>query len=200
MIVAMDGGLRLPALLSQALVAFTIEFDNEFEHRTPHRTTNHGSTPGAVHAPWLVSMVMWSRFLRFVPPLTLVIEARWEDRFGKDETESLRHALRAVAEGLDTGLPGSLPILGYGLFSIACEAAAAAETTLPALLSKVLAFAVEFERDSPVSLAIGANVLRIAGEGPRVRDLPRLAGVSKEAIAMAVSFLARLPESGIFAW
>jgi hypothetical protein len=30
------------ALLSQALVAFTIEFDNEFEHRSPHATTDFG--------------------------------------------------------------------------------------------------------------------------------------------------------------
>ena len=32
-------GLPLSTLLSQALVAFTIEFDNEFEHQMPHRTT-----------------------------------------------------------------------------------------------------------------------------------------------------------------
>ena len=36
--------LPLPALLSQALVSFTIELDNEFEHQMPHRTRNHGST------------------------------------------------------------------------------------------------------------------------------------------------------------
>jgi hypothetical protein len=39
-------GLPLSALLSQTLIAFSIEFDNEFEHRMPHRTTNHGATPG----------------------------------------------------------------------------------------------------------------------------------------------------------
>jgi hypothetical protein len=32
----MDGRLPLPTLLSHALVAFTIEFDNEFEHQVPH--------------------------------------------------------------------------------------------------------------------------------------------------------------------
>ena len=47
--------LPLSALLSQALVAFTIEFDNEAERRMPHRTTNHGST--AFPGPWLVSLV-----------------------------------------------------------------------------------------------------------------------------------------------
>jgi len=62
----MDGRVPLPALLSHALVAFTIEFDNEFEHQMPHRTTNHGSSAGMRHAPWLVSMVMWSNFMQFV--------------------------------------------------------------------------------------------------------------------------------------
>jgi len=57
----------LSALLSQALVALAIEFDNEFEHQMPHRTTNHGSTPGAAGAPWLVSMAMWVHCMRYVP-------------------------------------------------------------------------------------------------------------------------------------
>ncbi|MGD0214322.1 MAG: hypothetical protein ABSB87_13920, partial [Terriglobales bacterium] len=63
----MNDALPLSTLLSQALVAFTIEFDNEFEHQVPHRTTNHGSTTGSRSAPWLVSMVMWLQFMRFVP-------------------------------------------------------------------------------------------------------------------------------------
>ena len=54
-------------MLSQAFVAFTIEFDNEFEHQVPHRTTNHGSTPGYARAPWLVSRAMWTRYIRHVP-------------------------------------------------------------------------------------------------------------------------------------
>lgn len=56
--------LPLCTLLSQVLVAFTIEFDNEFEHQMPHRTTNHGSTNPS--GPWLVSLVMWSNCMRFV--------------------------------------------------------------------------------------------------------------------------------------
>ncbi|HKE65915.1 MAG TPA: hypothetical protein VKB59_14870 [Micromonosporaceae bacterium] len=55
--------LPLPTLLSQALVAFTIEFDNEFEHRMPHRTAVGGGNRG----PWLTSMAMWSNFMRLVP-------------------------------------------------------------------------------------------------------------------------------------
>jgi DNA-binding MarR family transcriptional regulator len=55
--------LPLSALLSQALVAFTIELDNEFERRMPHTTTDFGGTPGA---PWAVSLRMWSNFMRVV--------------------------------------------------------------------------------------------------------------------------------------
>jgi DNA-binding MarR family transcriptional regulator len=64
---AMSVRLPLYALLSQVLVAFTIEFDNEFEHLVPHRTTNYGSTGDPRSAPWLVSMTIWLQFLRFVP-------------------------------------------------------------------------------------------------------------------------------------
>jgi hypothetical protein len=65
---------------------------------------------------------------------------------------------------------------------------------LPALLSRVLlAFAVEFERETATSLAISANVLRVLSEDDwiPVRDLPALSGVSKESIAMATGFLVR---------
>jgi methyltransferase (TIGR00027 family) len=60
------------ALLSQALVALTIELDNEAEHRLPHRTTNYGSA-GQGDGPWLVSLAMFENCLRFVTdqPITV---------------------------------------------------------------------------------------------------------------------------------
>lgn len=62
--------LPLSALLSQALTAFTIEFDNEAELQIQHRTTRHGGTRGGV---WLVSMAMWLNCMRYVgtEPITL---------------------------------------------------------------------------------------------------------------------------------
>jgi hypothetical protein len=261
--------LPLPVLLSQALVAFTIEFDNEFEHRMPHRTSAHGAS-GPVAGPWLVSLAMWANCLRFVGDegltagelrrlartgtniagmrrwryiaidqagrahsgvgrlsdsavirptamgrrardiwnqLPAVIEDRWLTRFGADAVSSLRQQLCAVAGQLDPRLPDCLPILGVGLWSkdrlqpeVTADSAAAgwpASGQLWAQLSRVLlAFALEFEQDSPVSLAVSANLLRVLEEDVvRVRDLPQLTGVSKEAIAMGLGLL----EKGGFA-
>lgn len=121
--------------------------------------------------------------------------------------QALRTALEAVAARLPAGLPDSLPILGFGLFSrvaeelpggdagIGPDAGPEAVAGLPlwVLLSRVLlAYAVEYESESRVSLAISANVLRVlTAAGVRVRDIPDLAGVSKEAVAMAMGILAK---------
>jgi methyltransferase (TIGR00027 family) len=75
-----QGTLPLSALLSHALVAFTIEFDNEAEHRLPHRTTSHGtSSHGDGDPTWLVSLAMWENCMRYVTgdPITVRdLEAR----------------------------------------------------------------------------------------------------------------------------
>jgi methyltransferase (TIGR00027 family) len=67
-----QGPVSLSALLSHALVAFIIEFDNEAEHRAPHRTTNFGASSHGDGA-WLTSMVMWENCMRFVTdePITV---------------------------------------------------------------------------------------------------------------------------------
>jgi methyltransferase (TIGR00027 family) len=263
------GELPLSALLSHALVAYTIEFDNEAERLLPHRTQSYGVPAGAPRdAPWLTSLVMWANCLRYVPdegitvarlrelartgtnldgmrrwgyvtltspagevaarvgrkselpkivPDTVlrptewgreagrvwrgvdaVVAERWRERFGADAVAGLRDALAAVAGHLDPGLPDCLPILRFGLFSQvdsgcgdAGDTGDAADLPLWALLSRVLlAFAVDFERESAVSLAISANVLRVlSSEGVRARDVPDLAGVSKESVAMAMTAL-----------
>jgi methyltransferase (TIGR00027 family) len=69
--VAQDGLLPLSALLSHALVAFTIEADNEAEHQSPHCTTDHGAG-AAGDGPWLTSLAMWENCLRFLDrPVTV---------------------------------------------------------------------------------------------------------------------------------
>src|SRR5215467_12185312 len=70
-----QGSLPLHALLSQALVAFTIEFDNAAELQLQHRTTRHMPAVGGV---WLTSMAMWLNCMRYVgtEPVTLGDVAR----------------------------------------------------------------------------------------------------------------------------
>ncbi|HEY1826650.1 MAG TPA: hypothetical protein VGF87_01445 [Acidimicrobiales bacterium] len=58
----------ISTLLSQALVAFTIELDNEAEHRLPHRTTREDDAEASDGAPWLVSYPLWANVLRYVGP------------------------------------------------------------------------------------------------------------------------------------
>ena len=127
-------------------------------------------------------------------PLFGVIEERWLAQFGKDEIGRLRGSLSALAGKFDLELPDYLPVLGYGLIAQVYRgkgSGAAPSLNLPALVSKVLfAFTIEFENESDLSLAIGANVIRLLDEkGVRVRDLPDLAGVSKEAMKMSIAFL-----------
>ncbi|MGH3228017.1 MAG: SAM-dependent methyltransferase, partial [Streptosporangiaceae bacterium] len=134
-------------------------------------------------------------------PLPAAIEQRWTERFGAGPVGQLRQALLVVAGQLDPGLPDTLPILGQVLFSRGPDPAlpprpepsAVATLPLSALLSRVLlAFALDYEASSGVSLAVGANLLRVLGEdGTRPRDLPPLTGISKEAVAWALGVLLR---------
>jgi DNA-binding MarR family transcriptional regulator len=127
-------------------------------------------------------------------PLAGEVEQRWRVRFGSESVDELRDALLALGSQLDADLPHYPPVLGHGLFANTATPppGPAAETPdLSVLMSRVLvAFTTEFEARSQVSLALHADVLRIVGaDGVRLGDLPRLGGVSKEAVAMAVGWL-----------
>ena len=255
----------LPTLLSQVLVAFTIEFDNEFEHRIPHRTTLDRGAPSPP-GPWLVSQVMWANFMQFVgeaggsvrelddliritnlggmerwgfvvvqpdpadpapkpprgdwlvrptsagrraqqiwQPLAAEIEQRWQGRFGKSQIGRLTQSLQELVDKLDGELPRYLPVVNFGngmrapvpqpgrRLPRADYQGAVPPLDLSVLLAQaLLAFTYEFEHDFGLSLAISGNPLRVlTDDGVRVRDLPRLAGVSKEAISASVGFLGR---------
>ena len=151
---------------------------------------------------WMIRATSKGRQAREVwRPLFEEIEKRWQARFGQREIGSLRELLATLTSQFAFDLPDCLPILGYGLrnnLPVSIRGGAGqrkdsegAPLPLPVLLSRVLlAFALEFERESEISLAIGANVLRIlGGNAVRVRDLPALSGVSKEAISVAFGFL-----------
>jgi DNA-binding MarR family transcriptional regulator len=130
-------------------------------------------------------------------PLAEEVEARWRERIGRDALLEWKGSLAAIISDLDPDLPDSLPILGYGLKSPppirAPRPPAEDPEDLPlvVMLARVLrSFTVEYESTAGLSLAIGANVLRLVNEpGARIHDLQRVSGVSKEALAMAVGFL-----------
>jgi hypothetical protein len=230
--------IPLPTLLSQVLVAFTIEADNELEHRMPHRTAV-GKNTGPQRGPWLTSLAMWANFLRLIPPdgvpltavaghagitnlaglqrwgyltlsedrppiialtragqltcetwppLLILVEQRWQDRLGPAAT-GLRAALEPLERAAGGGLPRYLPVVRQAMFAAAPPAAedpAREAPDLSALLARVLlAFTLDYERETKLSLTMTAGVLRvITAAGVRLRDVPGLAGVSKEAVAM----------------
>ncbi|HXZ69372.1 MAG TPA: hypothetical protein VEH31_00700 [Streptosporangiaceae bacterium] len=111
----------------------------------------------------------------------------------------LRDALLALAAQLGAGLPRYLPVVKNQMFADVAHvrprppAGGESSADVSVLLSQVLlAFTLDFERESAVSLAVAANALRVlTGEGVRIRDLPRLTGVSKEALSMAAGILTR---------
>jgi DNA-binding MarR family transcriptional regulator len=259
--------LPLPALLSGALVAHTIELDNEAEHRLPHRTTRADDPEARRDAPWLVSYVLWSTVLQHVngtgitvaelrarartnrlllgglrrwgyvvltppagetlrnPPqdatlvrttiagrragviwssLPATMEGRWRSRFGDEAVDDLQRALRAIFEDLPFDPPDFLPFVVptqngkseptlTGTATAGAAAARASTADLSQLMAGVLlAFTVDVERESRISLPISANTLRVLRpSGVRIRDLPRVTGVSKEANAMCAGWLER---------
>jgi methyltransferase (TIGR00027 family) len=102
------------ALLSQALVALTIELDNEAEHRLPHRTTKYGSV-GQGDGPWLVSLAMFENCLRFVTdqPIT-VLELETLARTGTN-LDGMRRwgylTIDGTAQKIHQGRPGPGAVL-----------------------------------------------------------------------------------------
>jgi len=56
----------LPTLLSQAVVAFTIEADHLFECRMPHYTTESRKRGEPIEGPWLISMAFWANGLKHI--------------------------------------------------------------------------------------------------------------------------------------
>lgn len=148
---------------------------------------------------WIVRPTRGGRMAQEIwSSLAAEIEKRWEQRFGAERLARLGKTLATVNAGLDLSLPECMPILGYGLFTAPSDPKLPppdpiGESSRPlyALLSRPLvAMAIEFENGFTPSLAIGANLLRVLDEmGVRVRDLPRLSGVTKEALSMVLGFV-----------
>jgi hypothetical protein len=134
-------------------------------------------------------------------PLPGFIEQRWRERLGADQLSRLRDPLTSMVSRLDPGLPDCLPILGAALRSHGPDprlpprpdGTAPEALPLSALLARaLLAFALEYEREAGLALAVAANVLRVlGGEGTRLRELPALTGTSTESVRWALGILTR---------
>jgi predicted transcriptional regulator len=129
------------------------------------------------------------------PDLQAEVQQRWNARMGGGAMKDLQDSLRSVANSLEPGLPDCLPILGYGLTTAEpiTGPVSPVEDSVQLLLARALiSFTLEYERSEKISLAIGANLLRlIEGQEIPVREIPTRAGVSKEAVATMMSFLVR---------
>lgn len=158
------------------------------------RRDGYGSARG-VKPEWLVrpaaaglaAQELW-------PPLLDEIEERWHARFGREAVGELR---AACLELHDERLPEYLPVV-TGANGMVTEVAgeigrASTPAPLSALLAQVLlVYTQAFEQRAPLSLPLAETVVRALGtEEVDVRELPRLAAVSPEAVAMALTFLTR---------
>lgn len=171
------GYLRLIAPDGKALT-------KPFPAATVVHTTRHGRR----------ALEIWSA-------LPAHMDERWRARFGGDAVERLHRALEAVFTRLAIDPPAFLPIvhptqngrsatMAPGPPSHQPDAGTADLVTL--LAGVLLSFTIDFEAESKLSLPISANTLRVLDRSPRrLRDLPRLTGVSKEGNAMCTGFLVR---------
>jgi hypothetical protein len=139
---------------------------------------------------------------RLWPEAVADVEQRWRGRFGDQAVGSLRDALLLALAPSAGQMPWAAPEVhpSDGLRSHVVSGTAVSgpgndDGGVPfgALMGQALtALTLEHERGSRVSLPLGADVLRVIGDGVvPIRDLPRLSGVSKEAVAMGTGFLSR---------
>jgi hypothetical protein len=132
-------------------------------------------------------------------PLFDDIEQRWEERFGAETIDELRRSLAAIVRRVDVELPELVPIvdgkdgMAAGLGPPEQRDRTASDGKLMVLLSRaLLAYTIDFEGESELSLPLSANFVRVLDEtGVAVRDLPLAASVPKEATSMALTYLTK---------
>jgi hypothetical protein len=153
----------------------------------------------ALVGDWVVRPTQAGRTTQEIrPALFGEIEKRWDRRFGESAVDGLRCSLQAVVGRLEVDLPEYVPIVAStdGMaagFAPRPRSGAPAPSHLNAVLAHVLlAYTLDFEDRSELSLALSANFVRVLGDDQtHVRDIPARAGVSKEGTAMALGYLTK---------
>jgi hypothetical protein len=152
-----------------------------------HRALRDGWGSGrGIGAAWVVLLTAkGSKAKETWPRLFDVIDERWRKRFGDEHINRLRASLLEIVGRIDVELPQAVTNVRGRTFPARVTRSAAA-LPVPTLLSQtLLAFAIEFERESDTPLAFCANVLRVLGDKAiRVSDIPRLTGGSPEMTAI----------------
>ncbi len=169
--------------------------------RRPPKVKREGRGSGrALRSEWVVRPTPAGRKAQEIwPRLFDEVDTRWAQRFGVDVVGDLSDLLRSVVGRLDVELPEYVPIVassdGMAAGFSPREKGIAGESRghLSAVLSQVLlAYTLDFERASELSLPLGSNFVRVLDEaGVHVGELPRAAGVSKEATSIALRFLTK---------
>ncbi len=156
-----------------------------------------GSARG-VKDEWVVQLTPAGRRAAGLwPALPGEIEVRWRERFGAAEIDELVEALRAVDDRIDADLPEYLPIVSstYGMGLELGHQKPQQGDDLPfvvLLAHALMAYTLDFEEGSALSLPLSANVFRVLdGDGVPIRELPSLTGISKEAVAVSLTSLAK---------
>jgi hypothetical protein len=148
----------------------------------PGRRAGFGSGRG-IRADWLVQLTASGETaVTLWPKLTVDIDARWSKRFG-DDASNLRHALEAIEHQVDLELPQGLPMALLKLPKFGPRISAVeAGLPLPVLLSRVLlAFALDFERESQTPISLCANAIRVLSDEPIPEtEIPKRTGCSEE--------------------
>ena len=175
---------------------------------------HHAALPTNELKMWITRFESWWGYLRIDPATKMVrptaggrialeafpialaeTEAAWRKELGTPPIEAIA-ALTARLEETKP-LPPCLSTLNYGLYTTPNEhpdtspAMGPYDNSLPALLAKFLyAFALDYERESFLALAVSANVLRlIPPQGVAVRTLPAASGIARGAMANALKLL-----------
>jgi DNA-binding MarR family transcriptional regulator len=154
-------------------------------HRLAGRLLRDGWGSGrGIRSNWIVRpTAKGRRAIEIWTPLFDEIESRWLARFGSDNIGALRLSLEHIAAQLDVDLPHGIP--GQWELDVTHKTRSqpdAVQLPLPALLSQLLlAFTMEFQRESRVPLWLCANTLRVLSDQPIPEgEIPHLTGCSPE--------------------
>jgi hypothetical protein len=161
------------------------------------RREGYGSHRGVTSATVLRATRAGVYARRLWPEVVAGTGQRWRDRFGDTAVGVLQDALRRYPRQMPAALPEVHASDGFRTHVV--EGPAPDEDGwLGGLLAQALtSLTLDHEQGAPVSLPLAANFLRvIGGEQARIRDLPALGGVSKEAVAMAAGCLERTGLAG----